>query len=214
MQDVRSEERLHLMADIATLYYVDGLSQNEIADRVGLSRSTVSYLLQEAQNQGIVTFHINRPLIRDRSLEHTLKQKFGVPTVRVVEYDETNKDGTLDRIGRCAESLLVDYLCDGMVLGISPGTGVSAVIRALRPRRLPNVKVVQLTGGLGSPHRLLDAAEQCALAGEIFSAQPYYLNAPLVVDSPAVAAALKHDPSISRTLDLALQTDATRPIPR
>ena len=119
------------MADIATMYYFDSLSQNEIARRVGVSRSAVSNLLQEAQNQGIVTFHINRPLLRVHSLEYALKQKFGLQEVRVVERDEASEYAALDRIGQCSASLLADTLHKGMVLGISPGTGVSAVIRQM-----------------------------------------------------------------------------------
>lgn len=195
------------MADIASLYYVDGLSQSKIASRVGISRSAVSYLLQEAREQDIVTFRINRPLIRVNHLERALREQFGLPDVRVVASDPANEESTLDRIGQCVELLLDAHLKNGMVLGISPGTGVSAATQALRPRRLPDVKIVQLTGGLGAPHRLLDATEQCALAAGIFGAQPYYLHAPLVVDSPDVAAALRRDPTIACALDLAAHAD-------
>ena len=52
-----------------------------------------------------------------------------------------------------------------------------------RPRRLPNVKVVQLLGGVGAPHATIDGPEQVRRAGEIFGAQHYYLNAPMRVDS-------------------------------
>ena len=132
MSDRRFNERLHLMADIATMYYIDGHSQNEIARRVGRSRSAVSYMLQQAQEQGVVKFRINRPLVRDSELERALKQQFELPEVRVIKRHDVNEDENLGRLGQCAEVLLSEYLHNGMVKGISPGTSVRAAVLALR----------------------------------------------------------------------------------
>jgi len=46
---------------VARLYYEDDLSQQQIADRLGVSRSTVSRLLQLAREQGIVHIEIRPP---------------------------------------------------------------------------------------------------------------------------------------------------------
>lgn len=45
----------------AELYYQDQLSQQQIGDRLGVSRSTVSRMLQLAREQGIVHIEIRRP---------------------------------------------------------------------------------------------------------------------------------------------------------
>ena len=45
----------------ARLYYLEGLSQAEIATQLGTSRSNVSRMLTEAQAQGIVEIRHQRP---------------------------------------------------------------------------------------------------------------------------------------------------------
>ena len=94
-----------------------------------------------------------------------------------------------------------------MVFGLAWGANVHAVVQALHPRRLPNVKVVQLIGGVGAPHSSIDGPEQVRRAGEIFGAQHYYLNAPMRVDNGEVAQALREDHSIKEVLELAQHTD-------
>ena len=47
-----------LIYNIAKYYYKDGLEQDEIARRIGISRSQVSRLLDKARRMGIVQFKI------------------------------------------------------------------------------------------------------------------------------------------------------------
>lgn len=207
MSDETNEERLGLLADIAEWYYVHGLSQQEIAARVHLSRPSISRLLLEAKDQGIIEIKINRPIATVLSLEQELQSRFGLQRVRVVERRTANHDEILGRTGRIAAGVLDDILEDGMILGLTWGTAIRAVLQALHPRRLPNVKVVQLAGGVGAPYRQIDAPEQCRRAAEVYGAQHYYMNAPMVVDSPATAAALREDHSIKEVLELAKHTN-------
>jgi DNA-binding transcriptional regulator LsrR (DeoR family) len=202
-----SEDRLQLLADIAEWYYIGGLSQEEIAKRVDLSRPSISRLLLDAREQGIVEIRVNRPIPNDHGLERELKERFSLEEARVVQRRGADDQEALDLVGRLAAIVMDRHLQNGTVLGISWGTGVHAVIEALRPRRLPNVKVVQLIGGVGAPYRSIDGPEQVRRVGDAYGAQHYYLNAPMVVDSPEVAAALREDHSIKEVLELIQQTN-------
>jgi DNA-binding transcriptional regulator LsrR (DeoR family) len=51
-------ERTELLAQVASLYYEDNLTQAEIERRIGASRSTISRLLQEASDR-FHRFHIH-----------------------------------------------------------------------------------------------------------------------------------------------------------
>ncbi len=46
------DRREELLAEVAILTYDQGLTQREVADRIGVSRSTVSRLLDEARREG------------------------------------------------------------------------------------------------------------------------------------------------------------------
>jgi DNA-binding transcriptional regulator LsrR (DeoR family) len=201
------EERLQLLADIARWYYLEGLSQHEIARRVQLSRPSISRLLLDARQLGVVEIAINHYIPCARALEEQIRTQFSLQVVRVLERRQVDDDTALQLVGQLAARVLTAVLEDGMVLGLSWGTSVHAVTDALRPRRLPKVKVVQLIGGVGAPYHTIDGAEQCRRVGEMFGAQHYYLHAPLVVDTPQVAAALREDRSIREVLALGRQAD-------
>ncbi len=205
--DQVSMERLQLLADIASWYYLDGLSQQDIADRVGMSRPSISRLLLDARELGIVEISINHPIPTLHSLEVEMESRYSLREVRVPERKTASDDETLRLLGRLGATVLNNILQDGMILGLSWGSSVHAFVEALRPRRLPRVKVVQLIGGVGAPYRTIDAPEQCRRAADMFGAQHFYLNAPLYVDNPDVAIALREDHSIKEVLELARQAD-------
>ncbi len=207
MPEQISLDRLQLIAEIAKHYYLNGLSQDEISKLVGLSRPSISRLLLEGRELGIVEIRVNPPIPTVPALEEQLVHKFNLQEAHVLECRNSSDDEVRRQLGRLAVMTLDRTLQDGMTLGLSWGTTVHAVIRELRPRRLPNVKVVQLIGGVGAPHATIDGPEQVRRAGELFGAQHYYLNAPMRVDSASVAQALRNDHSVREVLDLAKQSD-------
>ena len=56
-----SHEKIRLINTILNLYYVDQLTQTEIADRLELSTTKVNRLLQQARELGYITYVIRTP---------------------------------------------------------------------------------------------------------------------------------------------------------
>lgn len=204
---IPAAERSQLTAAVAQWYYVDGLSQEQIGLRAGLPRSVVAKLLDEAKRLRIVQISVRPPIPTVSELESRLTQCFGLKTARVLERRTANEDEALAALGRLGASVLGQQLKDHMILGIAWGTASQAVIRALAPRSLTGVRVVQLVGSVGMSFRQIDAAEQVCRAARSLGAQHFYINAPLVVSSQQVAAALRDDHSIAEVLDLASRSD-------
>ena len=50
------------MAEVARLYYVRELTQQQIAERLGVSRFKVLRLLEQARTEGVVRFEIDEPV--------------------------------------------------------------------------------------------------------------------------------------------------------
>lgn len=69
MNDAQHE----LLAQIASLYYEDERTQDEIAQQLGLSHVKVYRLLKQARTEAIVQFTITWPLARDSELEVALR---------------------------------------------------------------------------------------------------------------------------------------------
>ncbi len=59
-----NREEWQLMLRTARLYYEDYLTQQQIADELGVSRPTISRLLTQARREGIVQITIKDPFAR------------------------------------------------------------------------------------------------------------------------------------------------------
>ena len=109
------EEELAVIAEVARMYYVEGMSQADIADMLFFSKAKVSRALRIAREEHIVEFQINYPLKRSIALETELKRRFGLEEALVVTdlYDNQNTDISIKRIGEMAAGYLDKILKDG-----------------------------------------------------------------------------------------------------
>jgi DNA-binding transcriptional regulator LsrR (DeoR family) len=202
-----TDDRAEFLARIATLYYYDDLSQQEIADQVAVSRSNVSRLLKEARNAGIVEITIRHPLHREVALERRLAEQFGLREVGVCQTVVNDPQATLDRVARLAARLLDSYLQHARVLGISWGTTVHAIAHTFRPARHYDVEVVQMMGGVGAAEPAIDGPALAQRLARGLTGRHRYLHAPLIVDTPEIAQALLAQRNIAETLQLAANAD-------
>ena len=78
----RAPEDLRLALRAATMYYLDGLTQAEIAQRLGVSRPTAGRLVARAKSKGLVRIEVVVPPdLRDdlhTEEERALEQRFGL----------------------------------------------------------------------------------------------------------------------------------------
>lgn len=86
---MQTRQHIEKLIRVSQMYYDEGLNQSQIAGEVGYSRSSVSRMLTEARETGIVQITIGHPLQRLQSLEENLRNKYGLKTVRVAySYDD------------------------------------------------------------------------------------------------------------------------------
>ena len=69
---------------IAWQYYIEDLTQQEIANRFHLSRPKVARILKEARDRGIVEFHINGVPIENLQSEQQLRELFDLKDAIVI----------------------------------------------------------------------------------------------------------------------------------
>lgn len=198
--------KLHL-AQVASLYYVDGKSQEEIGQEFGVSRSAVSRMLAEAREQGIVEIIVHYPWRTSPDLEQALVKTFKLKAASVLVTDDKTYEGMLQGLGVLAARFLERMLHDGLIIGISWGTALYQMIRAMRRRRLPGVEVVQLIGATGSENVPMDGPMLAQLLTERLGGSCYYIHAPLVVENETVRDGLLQDRNIRDTLARAERAD-------
>jgi deoxyribonucleoside regulator len=173
---------------IAWMYYVEGLTQNEIADRLGIGRVTVVRNINEALKQREVKIWITGHVAECLELEAELKQVFGFVDVVVVP-EPANAENTSRVIGNAAGMYITDQLTDNFCLGVGWGATLYASLQTLSPRELENGEVVSMLGGIVAAKRFNPSEFAWQFANTV-GANCFLLAAPAVVDSEETRRAL------------------------
>jgi DNA-binding transcriptional regulator LsrR (DeoR family) len=201
-------EEHRLLYRIAQAYYVDGLTQKQIANRFGLSRPKVSRLLQKGRDNGVISIKLLPPPNGMAELEHGLEQKFGLLEVVVVPVsDPTHHPTVVRELGPAAAECLLRCISGDEVIATAWGTSILAMANALPYRSWPHVTVVQLLGGLGPADTLEHSAELTQHLARKLGAKLRLLPAPGIVATREMATALEADAQIAAVLKLAEEAD-------
>lgn len=198
-------ERVSLLLKVARMYYEEGSTQAQIAKHVGYSRPTVSRLLTEAREEGVVHIRITHPLERAMSIEKALAEKFGLIGARIAE----SKDlGNLTQnVARCAADYLIETSPEDSVITVSNGFAVNATIEAMPRMNWLTSRVIQAIGSVSNEEVQVDASETCRrLAGQL-GGRHIALPAPLVVSAPEVAYSLIQSQQVAGILHYAATAD-------
>ena len=187
------------LVELAKHYYLDGMSQSEIAELYSISRPTVANILKECREKKIVEIRINdkSPFTSETSL--ILKNKFNLKTVCVAAQE---MDNALTMYKTCQETavFLSSFIKSRMNVGISWGTTLYHTIRQLPKLSLMDCKVIQLMGGLGAAALYYDGAELARILADKMNAAFYPVLSPVLVQSRELRDALIKEPGIRDTL--------------
>ena len=200
-------DRDQLLARVASLYYEDGQTQQEISLKLGYSRSSISRMLTEARQEGIVEIHVHHHLERNSALEQRLQCQFNLCEVQVLQDNGLPYPQMLRRLGGLAAKLLVQSINEHSILGISWGTALYEVANALQSMHAPGVKVVQLIGSATSRDHQVDGPGLASVFARQFGGQYYTLPAPWLVEDREIRDALMKDRRMGEVLDLARRAE-------
>lgn len=201
------EERIDLLTQVAIWYYEEGLNQADIAERIDKSRSMVSRLLEQAREAGLVEVRVRHPLRTDAQLEQRLREEFGLAEAHVLAEPPENYQLLLRRLGELGARCLQASLHPGIIIGLSWGSGVHAVVSAMPTHPVPDSIIVQLIGAVGHGDPMVDGVELGRWLAQKLGASFRFLSAPLLVNDEAVAQALRLERINQETLTLAAQAE-------
>jgi deoxyribonucleoside regulator len=173
---------------IAWMYYVEGLTQNEIADRLGIGRVTVVRNINEAIKQREVKIWIEGEIADCIEIEGQLKAAFNL-TEAIVVPEPSIAANITKSIGNAAGMYISETLKDGMSVGVGWGATLYESLQTLAIKQIENVQVISLLGGIVQARRF-NPAEFAWQFARAIGADCYLLQAPAVVDSPATREAL------------------------
>ncbi|PRD44044.1 sugar-binding protein [Phyllobacterium phragmitis] len=195
----------NLKIKTAWLYYVEGMTQEQIAEMLGVSRVKVMRTLAACTEEGIVVTTINRQTAAQIALERALESRWGLSAAVVVP-TPSSEEHLETAIGHAVAKYLGEQMANGLTLAIGGGATLYASLKFIERRTLENASVVALVGSL--PHtRWINPSIVAAKVAEIFGIDSYQITAPVIVDDPKLREALWAQPTLKEIRDKAARAD-------
>jgi DNA-binding transcriptional regulator LsrR (DeoR family) len=182
----------------ARRYFLDGASKSEIAAELGISRFKVARLLDGARRDGIVRIEIGAPPEIDLELSGELAARYGLVDALVVRPIDGPDEFKREQLGRALAELLTQTLEADDVLGMSWGRTLHSMVGHLS--KLPACTVVQIVGSVPTLELDVNSMELVRRVADCAAGPVYPLYVPLMVDTPEMAAALRGDPHVHKTI--------------
>ncbi|MBZ5488115.1 sugar-binding transcriptional regulator [Halomonas aquamarina] len=185
------ELKLDQAARAAWMSYVGGLTQDEIAAQLGVSRPGVQRLLALARQEGMIKVHIDHPISTCMALGRTLEEHFGLAFCDVVPAASQGVESAAYYLGVAAAERIGRLVERNAPLTLSLGSGrsVRAAVEALDRTERPQHRFVSLVGNVardGSANRY----DAVMLLADKIGGQRFLLPAPVVAESLAEKNAL------------------------
>jgi deoxyribonucleoside regulator len=138
------------LAQVAIMHYEKELSQQEIANLLGLSKMTVSRMLQKAKEQEIVQTFVKVPFEQDVKLEDKICKTFGLDKAWVFKYRSSTNDISNERnfVAKNAAFIMNTNPPSHKTVGIGIGRMIGQMVKCLSTLKTKDAHVVQLMGGL------------------------------------------------------------------
>lgn len=192
-------EHFELLYTIAAFYYRDSLTQQEIADRLNISRPTVSRALSKAQSLGIVRIELIPPA-GFSELEISLARKMNLKRVVVAspgDGDAAERENRTRNIAECAGKLLFDIIRPDMSVGIGWGVTVYKTALALQSSaESTNAVFVPLVGSAGRNESHYQVNVIVDRVARQFNGKAMFFNIPAFVKNQQMMEYVLGDPQL------------------
>jgi DNA-binding transcriptional regulator LsrR (DeoR family) len=196
--------RLRLRA--AWMYFVEEMTQNEIALKLGVGRVTVVRLLAAARERNEVKITIGDRLAECVEAERLLESRFDVEEAIVVPLSARGADAT-GPVAAATGAYVSSLVRANMRIGVGWGRTLVSSLAFMTERNVENLSVVSLLGGIMKA-RKFNPAEFAWRFASLFQADCYLMTAPLVVDSAATRQTLIERCGLGDIFELAKSLDA------
>lgn len=191
----------------AKLYYRSDYSQQRIAEELGISRPSVSRLLQYAKEKGYVKIQIFDPIEDMSHMEQELKERFSLYEVKIASATINDEQDIKKYIGRKAAEYLDSIVSDGDIIGVGWGTTLYHMSSFLIPKKLRSAQIVQMEGGVTHSRWRNYAKDILESFAANYSASGQYLPLPVVFDNKEIKEMVDNDRHISRVLEMGRQAN-------
>lgn len=195
-----------IMVRAAWMYFMESMTQQEIAEHLGISRIKVVRLIQEAREQGIVEIKVNSTITEYLKLESDLRELYNLTEVVVTSREE---EGELPytKLASTAARILEQRLRPGIKVGIGNGRTISHLPEGFAPSKQVDCTFISLSGGLSSGETIDHSFETIFKLASMYGGNARYIYAPFLVSNSDIRDALVQDKAIVSAIEQAKNTD-------
>lgn len=176
-----------LMTKAAWFYYFEGITQQQAADRMGITRMRIIKLLERARQMGIIRFSLRKDGESRMQLEQQLMERFGLKDTFVIPA-VAQPDMVNASIAQAASMYISERLTPTSCINIGYGDTPSRILNNLATMAEHTLTCVSLTGGVS--YYLPDTRSS------IFNAKLHLIPTPLIASSKEMANAMRHESSV------------------
>ncbi len=180
------------MAKIAWYYYIDNLTQQQIADQLGIPRLRVIKLLEKARQSGIIQFRISENNSHI-AMENTIAKHFGLKDVFIVPSIPVMENRN-EALAQAAAIYISNRLPDNAYINIGYGDTTCRVLNHLANNSSVRISVVSLTGGVN--YYLPNTVSN------VFNARLYLTPAPFVMSTKEMMEAVSNEPAVKEIAEM------------
>jgi len=190
-----------LMVKVASLYYKDGLTQDDISKKIKISKYQVNRILKRSVETGVVKISINDSMANITDLEEKLEKAFNLKRAIVVDNSGLSDKELKAKMGQAASGYLLEIIKNNDIIGVAWGTTVNEVITHLPNKINKKVDIVQVTGGMHQLSVNLNCQDIARRLADVFGVEPHLIYAPAIVETSKLRNLLLNESSIKTTFD-------------
>ena len=194
------------LAKLATLYYIDGCTQDELSKTFVISRATVGRMLRKAQKEGIVEIRVRPHATIVSDLEKQLMERFGIQRA-LIAIDHSDVDKQRELLAGLVAGELDRILIDGSIVAVGMGRNLSSVSEHAMSTTRRQCTFVSAIGGSYRGGQTMNADHIARRLAARFGGESESLYAPALVNDSMVRLALLQNDTVRHTLDKARQAD-------
>ncbi|EJH2229839.1 sugar-binding transcriptional regulator [Salmonella enterica] len=199
-------QEYELLTEIAVAYYCDEITQEEIANKFGLSRIKVGRLLKRAKEEGIVEINVRYHPVFSTQLEKQLKERFPVSRA-LIALDHHDEEEQRRQVASLVSAYLNNVLKDNVVVAVGQGRNVASVAESSGVIQGRDCRFICGIGGTHRPGDVINADHISRLLAKKFGGSSESLYAPAYVENIQLKELLLHNGTIKETLDRARKAD-------
>lgn len=203
-QSASRNKRMRLRA--AWMYFVEEMTQNEIAQRLGIGRVTVVRLLSDLRERNEIRFSIDNGVPECIALERALETTFGLKEAVVTPLSSADADAAV-AIAAATGPYVQGLLRPGMRIGVGWGRTLHETLRFMTEAPIADLGVISLVGGITKVRRF-NPSEFAWRFSSLFQAECYLMTAPALVDSAETRQTLIDKCGLAEVFDNARMLDA------